>query len=284
MPMFTVLLLLALSAAPAQRIETQLPDHAKITRVETAMNHLTVIELAEPVTLAAAGSPLFNIERRENKVFIQPLEAGATTNLFVWTASGRWSYDLVPAASPATMHFAIDQQATPISQTRDVAAPESSNPAGDFFSSFAEEMLLFGKPIRNLGVTFRPTKVGAFITDVYRKDDQLFIRYVIDNDTARPFPIAAPEVFALNFARSSTSLHTFRYAQLGPDLSKKIRSRGQSKVETVECEVPSDPLPAGERVTGILILHAPPDFGEPAILKVSFPNEEAEPIVLTVVL
>ena len=285
MPMLTVLLLLALSAAPAQRIETQLPDHAKITRVETAMNHLTVIELAEPVTLAAAGSPLFNIERRENKVFIQPLEAGATTNLFVWTASGRWSYDLVPAASPATMHFAIDQRtAVPISQTLDAAPAESSKADGDFFSSFAEEMLLFAKPIRNLGVTFRPATVSAFITDVYRKDDQLFIRYVIDNDTARPFPIAAPEVFALNSARSSTSLHTFRFAQLGPDVSKKIRSRGQTKVETVECEVPTDPLPAGERVTGILILQNPPDSGEPLVLKVSLPNEKAEPIVLTLVL
>src|SRR5438105_283351 len=190
MPMLTVLLLLALAAAPAQRIESQLPDHTKITRVETALNHLTVIELAEPVTLAAAGSPLFNIERRENKVFVQPLEIGATTNLFVWTASGRWSYDLVPAASPATMHFAIDQQAIPISQNHDVAAPDSSNSGENFFSSFAEEMLLFAKPIRNLGVAFRPAEVSAFITDVYRKDDQLFIRYVIDNDTARPFLIA----------------------------------------------------------------------------------------------
>ena len=284
MPMLTVLLLLALAAAPAQRIETQIADHTKITRVETAMNHLTVIELAEPVTLAAAGSPLFNIERRENKVFIQPLEAGATTNLFVWTASGRWSYDLVPAASPATMHFAIDQRAAvPISQDPDVAAPESSNPAGDFFSSFAEEMLLFAKPIRNLGVTFRPATVGAFITDVYRKEDQLFIRYVIDNDTARPFPVAAPEVFALNSVQSSTSLYSFRYAQLGGDISKKIRSLGQTRVETVECEVPLDPLPAGERVTGILILRNPSD-GEPVVLKVSFPNQKAQPIVLTLVL
>jgi type IV secretory pathway VirB9-like protein len=53
------------------------------------MNHLTVIELAEPVTLAAAGSPSFKIERRENKVFIQPLEEAASTNLFVWTTSER---------------------------------------------------------------------------------------------------------------------------------------------------------------------------------------------------
>src|SRR6476619_3883337 len=71
-------------AVPLQRIETQYPDRAKVTRIETAMNHLTVIELTEPVTLAAAGSPSYKIERRDNKVFIQPLEEGASTNLFVW--------------------------------------------------------------------------------------------------------------------------------------------------------------------------------------------------------
>src|ERR1700675_2358311 len=111
-------LLMFVLAAPLQRIEIQYPDRAKVTRVETAMNHLTVIELAEPVTLAAAGSPSFKIERRDNKVLIQPLEEGASTNLFVWTGSDRWSYELVPAASPATMHFAIDQKAAPSAQSQ----------------------------------------------------------------------------------------------------------------------------------------------------------------------
>src|SRR6058998_2940218 len=105
----TIVLMLALAGEP-QRIETQYPDRAKVTRIETAMNHLTVIELAEPVTLAAAGSTSFKIERRHNKVFIQPLEEGASTNLFIWTSSGRWNYELVPAVSMETMHFAVDQQ------------------------------------------------------------------------------------------------------------------------------------------------------------------------------
>src|SRR5919204_5585472 len=109
--MMTIVLMLALAVEP-QRVETQYPDASKVTRIETTMNHLTVIELAEPVTLAAAGSSAFKIERRENKVFIQPLEEGVSTNLFVWTNSGRWNYQLVPAASVETMHFAIDQQMT----------------------------------------------------------------------------------------------------------------------------------------------------------------------------
>jgi hypothetical protein len=287
MPTSMILLLFVLAAAPSQRIEAQFPDRSRITRVETAMNHLTVIELAEPVTLAAAGSPLFKVERRDNKVFIQPLEEGSSTNLFVWTASGRWSYELVPAVSPATMHFAIDQQAVPISQSPsslDTVPP--ANPASDAgpFKSFAEEMLLFAKPIRNLGVTFRPTEVGAYITDVYRRDDQLFIRYVIDNGTARPFAIGIPEVVALESAQSATSLYAFRYAQVGENLSKKIRSQGQVPIKTIDCEVPSDPLPPGERATGILIVQSPPSTSEPVVLKFSFPNEKGEPIALTLVL
>src|SRR5438034_4670397 len=148
MPTLMILLLFVLAVAPSQRIETQFPDRARVTRVETAMNHLTVIELAEPVTLAAAGSPVFKIERRDNKVFIQPLEEGASTNLFVWTGSGRWSYELVPAASPATMHFAIDQQIAPASQSRNAVAPDSAAPDFSLYQSLAEEMLLYGKPNR----------------------------------------------------------------------------------------------------------------------------------------
>ena len=97
-------------AVPVQRIETERPNRGSIKRVETAMDHLTVIELAEPVVMAAAGSPSFKIERQGNKVLIQPLEEGASTNLFIWTASNRFSYELVPAASVQTMHFAIDQE------------------------------------------------------------------------------------------------------------------------------------------------------------------------------
>ena len=40
--------------------------------VATALNHLTVLEFHEPVTMAAAGSSDFQIERQEDKVFIKP--------------------------------------------------------------------------------------------------------------------------------------------------------------------------------------------------------------------
>src|ERR1700758_2969776 len=105
-------LTLTFPTLPAQKIDTETPSRERVVRVQTAMNHLTVIEVAEPVTTVAVGSPqAFKVERRENKVFIQPLQDGAATNLFIWTATTRLNYELVPAVSDAgQMDLAIDYQ------------------------------------------------------------------------------------------------------------------------------------------------------------------------------
>src|ERR1035441_1355953 len=110
MPKTIVFAIAIALAANAQRIETEKSDRHKVIRVQTAPNHLSVIELADPVTEVAAGSSSYKIEWRGNKVFVQPLDPEATTNLFIWTASGRLSYELVPAPAIAEMHFAIDQE------------------------------------------------------------------------------------------------------------------------------------------------------------------------------
>ena len=106
----TLTLTLAVPPTPAQKIDTETASREHVVRVQTAMNHLTVIEVGEPVTTVAVGSPQsFKVERRENKVFIQPLQENVATNLFIWTASTRLNYELVPAISDAgQMDFAID--------------------------------------------------------------------------------------------------------------------------------------------------------------------------------
>src|SRR5262245_3914443 len=282
MPTLAIVMLFVL-AGPAQRIETEFPDRARVTRVETAMNHLTVIELAEPVTLAAAGSPSFKIERRDNKVFIQPREEGASTNLFIWTGSARWNYELVPAASVEMMHFAVDQQVAASSRTEEpIASPADATSS----KSFAEEVLLFGKPIRNHGAKFGSRQVGIFITDAYRKDDQLFIRYMIDNRSTHPYVAVQPEVFSLQSAPSATSLGACRYSHLSPDIEKKIRSGMQTKVATADCDMRQAAHPPGEAATGVLILEAPPTDheNEPTVLRFVFPVTGQKATSLTLVL
>lgn len=286
MQMLTILLMVILAGSP-QRVQTEHPDRSKVIRVETALNHLTVIELADTVTLAAAGSPLFKIERRENKVFIQPLEEGVTTNLFVWTASGRWNYELVPAASVETMHFAIDQDVAPPpgQSSNTVTPPINDSPDFGIYQSVAQEMLLLSKPIRSVGVKFgRPNAVKAFVTDVYRKKDQLFIRYVIDNRSDRSYGNGQPEVFALESPRSQTSLYAIRYSQVGSDIERTIRSEHQTRMATLDCDVPSGAIPPGEAATGILSVQMASSSPEPTVLRLRFPSNGNMPIWLTLVL
>ena len=51
---------------PAQKIDNETPARDRVVRVQTALNHLTVIEVAEPVATVAVGSPqAFKVERRD---------------------------------------------------------------------------------------------------------------------------------------------------------------------------------------------------------------------------
>src|ERR1700730_2225459 len=115
---------------PPQKSATETPSRERVVRVQTAMTHLTVIEVAEPVTTVAVGSPqAFKVERRENKVFIQPLQDGTATNLFIWTATTRLNYELVPAISDASqMDFAIDYRQPP---RQSELQPTPSKPAAE---------------------------------------------------------------------------------------------------------------------------------------------------------
>ena len=119
--MFAVLAAVLVPAV-AQKIETETSDRTRIVHLKTALNHLTVIEVGEPVVQVAAGSPTFKVEWRENKVFVQPTEADAATNLFIWTASQRLNYELEPADSVTNMDFAVDQAPVHVEPVKPTAA------------------------------------------------------------------------------------------------------------------------------------------------------------------
>jgi hypothetical protein len=267
-------------AVPVQRIETERPDRGTVKRVETAMNHLTVIEIAEPVAMAAAGSPAFKIERQGNKVLIQPIEEGASTNLFIWTASNRFSYELVPATSVDTMHFAIDQEVT----THVQASPLPKD-NGDSSPSGVDEVLRFGTPVRVLGTKSNSAPIGIRITDVFESKDQLIVRYTIENRTMQPYAMQTPQVFALQSPRSSTSLFALRNTQIDSDLAKAIRSDGQREVTIVDSETPTEFVRSGERKPGLLSLRLGPGHAQPSVLRVVFPAaSSSSPISITLVL
>src|SRR6516164_3078013 len=178
MPMKRILIITAFAvlAAFGQKIETQKADRTKITRLATTQNHLSVLEFNEPVKEVAVGSSNFKVEWRENKVFVQPLEPNATTNLFIWTESGRQSYELVSAASVDEMHFAIDEEPANMAAKRE-DSPQPPSPVEQ--PKVPVAMLMESTPVRAFGSSKNHQRVEIIVEDVYRKDGRVFLRYAI---------------------------------------------------------------------------------------------------------
>ena len=250
--------------AVAQKLETQKADPAKVIRVETAKDHLTVIELADAVTLVAVGNrSAFTVERRENKVFVTPTDESARTNLFIWTSGGRYSYELVPAASVEQMHFAIDQPPVP------VAAALSAPPIP--VERIPSAMLTEAVPVLVTGERDTAGRVEVAIRDLYRRDHRLYLRYAFINRTGTAYQPVRPAGSILEGAKAQQSLISPTEHQLGERIARTIKSDGETTVEILDADQAPLISPGGQG-WGWLVVN---DISSPApdavsVLKMQF--------------
>jgi hypothetical protein len=181
----------------------------ELIHVRTALDHITVIEFGEPVTMAAAGSPAFRIERQQNKVLIEPLKSGAATDLLVWTASRRFTYELEPAGEVSKMNVAIDNS---------IPKPKPAATSEDQMQSVADmvltKALLGAQQIQNVGVKVPNDGVFVRVQQVFRARNTVYIHYSIENHTARPFRMIAPTVYELDADRPIVALVSYSNRQL----------------------------------------------------------------------
>src|SRR5690348_6416391 len=226
--LFFVLLAVALVPAMAQNIEAETSDRTRIVHLKTALNHLTVIEIAEPVVQVAAGSPSFKVEWRENKVFVQPTEVDATTNLFIWTANQRLNYELEPAGAVSEMDFAVDQKPVHVEPIKPASVHPVAPPS-------ATELLLTGTPIRLLPSKQHANKpVEVWISDVYEKDGSLLVRYAVRNYGSETYSLESPAVYQLDGVRSQRSLYGLMNSQLGDEQAGRLKAKRQTPVNVLD--------------------------------------------------
>jgi hypothetical protein len=256
------------ASAIAQKIGVENSDRTRIVHLKTAINHLTVIEVAEPVVEVAAGSPSFKVEWRDNKIFVQPTEADAATNLFVWTATQRLNYELEPAGAVSAMDFAVDQAPA---RRPEPPKPASTQPQ-TMVSPSLTDLLLTEKPVRTVPSKKNQSRpVQVLITDLFEKDDRLLIRYAVSNHGSQPFRIDSPQVYQLDGVRSPQSLYAFVNSQLGEGQISKLRAKQETPVKVLDEHLRSSQIAPGEEVVGVLAvqLGASPT---PIVLRLDFPS------------
>ena len=266
--------------APAwgQKIEIQKPDRNRIVHVETALNHLTVIEAGEPVMTVAAGSAAFKIEWRENKVFVQPSEPNVATNLFIWTVSGRLNYELEPAGAVEQMDFAIDQPSVQVA----AATPRAAKPAeASAPGVVATDDLLGGRPIRLESGKEPRSRVVVLLKDVFQHGNEVFIRYAVRNDSTESYGLGTPRVFTMSVPPQLVS--RFANRQL-TDTATHFKNNGETPVEVVRGEVRASRIEPGEETVGVVGMKLPVHNDAPTVLRFVFPAAGTEQPTATLVL
>jgi hypothetical protein len=282
-------LIASATPTPAQKIDTETASREHVVRVQTAMNHLTVIEVAEPVATVAVGSPqAFRVERRENKVLIEPLQENVATNLFIWTASTRLNYELIPAVSDAgQMDFAIDYHQSPQVQV----IPQKATDSAPAPSAFPAEMLLNSTPVRMVGGPIgAKANLSILIRDVYRKQDVLFVRYSLENRSSQTLRAGRPTVESLNGLKFDQSLWSYQNSQLGAEYTARLKTAGApTPVKVTQCEPGIAEVSPGQAQMGLITLQLPAanpqaTKAQPTVLQILFPVDRLGNLTATLVL
>jgi hypothetical protein len=222
---------------------------SKVNHIATALNHLTVLEFQEPVTLAAAGSADFQIERQDNKVFVKPLKSGASTDLFVWTASRRFSYELGPAGEVKDMNFAIDNPvATPNPM---VDLPVQMEQIADMVLTRA---FLGMEPVDHTGISAPKDQVTLRIEQVFWTKNSLYIQYTLENQGKDPYHVGAATAYQLQIDGSSISQSTLEHHQLDQQTIRRLGDVKEVALPIAHSESKTQEILPGESARGVIAI------------------------------
>src|SRR6516164_946568 len=201
----------------ADELKVNAPGPSEVIHVATALDHLTVLEFGEPVTMAAAGSAAFLIERHEDKVFIKPLKTGASTDLFVWTASRRFTYELEAPGEVKNMNFALDSR---IPAPKPV--PDSSARLEEIADMMFTRAFVGAERIDNAVIKDAKDRVTLRIEHVFQSRNTFYIHYSVRNLTKRPYRIVAPAVVEGLAPKPSIALASLSGTQLDLEMLRRL--------------------------------------------------------------
>jgi len=259
---FSLVFFLALCAlAPCQ--ETDTPSPNAVVRVATALNHLTVLEFHEPVAMAAAGSSDFQIEREANKVFVKPIKPGAATDLFVWTASRRFAYELEISQEVKDMNFAIDS-----AQPAPPPKPAVDQDADQFADVALTRALMGSEEIKPQKTRKLKGQVNVRVEQVFRTRTTVYVHYSIENNSRRFYRVNAPEAFELKADSPAISLRTLAHTQLDRATLDALGGTRELSLPVVHAQAEEENLHPGETTQGVVPIRQ--DLKSPTVVELVF--------------
>jgi hypothetical protein len=271
-----LILLLVAHFASASSDQMKTSSIGDVIHVATALDHLTVLEFGEPVTMAAAGSTAFQIERHADKVFIKPLKSGASTDLLVWTASRRFTYELEPPGEVRKMNFAVENF---IANSKPV--PDKSTQVADVADMILTRAFLATERIDSSSLEEEKGRITVRIEQVFQSKTSLYVHYSIVNHSARPYRVPTPRIIEALAPQAAVSLVSLRHKQLDGKVLRKLGELNERALVSARSESKKEDLQPGEETHGVVSIRE--QFSMPTILRLTFGSDGPGAVQATLV-
>jgi len=276
-------ILAAGSVASAQNITHQNVNSNAVTKVATALNHISLIEMPEPITNAAVGSEDVRIEWHGNMVAIKPLRQNQPTNLFIWTEHTQSTYEIQAAGEVTSASFLIDETRTPASWEKSAEKPQpTEEEIQKTADALIDETLLLASPVGSRGLKDAKDHVNVRIDEVVRERDTLYVRYTVSNPSQHPYRISAPSIFSFTPKDGGESVASHRDTQVSDQWLGAFPVASTSRVSLRETSVGTRDIAPGQSAEGVVCFTRPQPA--PQIYQFVFANDENHPIHVTAVL
>jgi Conjugal transfer protein len=269
-------------AATSLSAFAQTTNFNQVQHIETALDHLTVIDLGEPVVnLAIALPDAFEIERHDDKVFIRPLRSDVSTNLFIWTSARQLCYEIDPAGDPAKMNVIVRNAPQPVAR---VATAEEDDRKIQKIASLVLTQALMGTE----DITHEKSKAPASdvlveLNQVLRSKTEIYIRYTVTNQSKAPFRLTTPDVYQPAPTQVPISVVSLRNHQLSSQTFAALKPKQGPSVPVAEAESQVRDLQPGQKATGVISIHGS-QTNPPQLYQLRFGSSQTGAITVETVL
>ena len=274
--LFAALAVTSLSAC------AQTTNFNQVQHIQTALNHLTIVDLGEPViNLAVAVPDAFEIERHEDKVFIKPLREGVSTNLFIWTTTRQLTYEIDPVGDVAKMNVIVRNAPQPIAH---VAAVEDDDRKIQKIAALVLTQALMGTEDIAHDNSKAPTSgLMVELNQVFRSKSDLYIRYTMTNQSKAPFRITTPDVYQPEPTQTPISILSLRDHQLSSQAFAAFKSKQGPSVPIAGAESQVRDLQPGQKSIGVICIHGS-QTNPPKLYQLRFGSSQSGAITVETVL
>jgi hypothetical protein len=203
------------------------------------------------------------------------MKSGAATDLFVWTASRRFAYELEITQEVKNMNFAIDSAPPAPGPPPKLAVEPETNQSADVVLTRA---LLGAEEIKHTRARTAKNQVSVGVEQVLRTPSAVYIHYTIENNSNLFYRVNTPGAYQLQADDSPISLASLAHTQLDRAMLKRLGGTRELALPVTHAEAEADDLHPGETTRGVVSIRQ--DLKSPAVVQLVF----ADGVKVTVVL